>query len=129
MEKAEDDAERGWTDLESYNITDADFVVGIASSGEQFYGCLLGNFSTELSAQSPMIREQLEHAFQQWRTVLAKAIALAQQDGSVPSGDPAEELADVAINTWQGAVARSKAAQSRAPLDLFLKTLMHKLLK
>src|SRR5207237_9141409 len=29
-------------------------------------GCLLGNFSTELSTQSPMIRQQVELAFQQW---------------------------------------------------------------
>jgi len=92
-------------------------------------GCLLGNFSTELAAQSPMIRDQLEQAFRDWSAVLAKAIAQAQQDGSVPATEPAAELADAIINAWQGAVARSKAAHSRAPLDLFMKTLMTKLLK
>lgn len=92
-------------------------------------GCLLGNFSTELSTQSPMIREQVDLAFQQWVATLADAIALAQQDGSVPSADAANELADAAINAWQGAVARARASRSRAPLDLFMKTLMTKLLQ
>ncbi len=37
VEKAEDDTEQGWLDLLAYNITDADFVVGIASSGTTPY--------------------------------------------------------------------------------------------
>jgi TetR/AcrR family transcriptional repressor of nem operon len=92
-------------------------------------GCLLGNFSTELAAQSPMIRDQLEQAYLEWSAALANTIALAQQDGSVPATEPAAELADAIINAWQGAVARSKAAHSRAPLDLFMKTLTTKLLR
>lgn len=37
VEKAEDDETQGWLDLQSYNITNADFVVGIASSGTTPY--------------------------------------------------------------------------------------------
>lgn len=37
VEKAEDDATQGWLDLQAYNITSADFVVGIASSGTTPY--------------------------------------------------------------------------------------------
>lgn len=37
VEKAEDDAGQGWIDLLGYNITSADFVVGIASSGTTPY--------------------------------------------------------------------------------------------
>jgi TetR/AcrR family transcriptional repressor of nem operon len=92
-------------------------------------GCLLGNFSTELAAQSPMIRVQLEQSYLEWSAALAGTIALAQQEGSVPATEPAADLADAIINAWQGAVARSKAAQSRAPLDLFMKTLTTKLLR
>jgi len=33
VEKSEDDAEQGWLDLQAYNVTSADFVVGVASSG------------------------------------------------------------------------------------------------
>ncbi|HWB27890.1 MAG TPA: N-acetylmuramic acid 6-phosphate etherase [Chitinophagaceae bacterium] len=43
VEKAEDNDEQGWLDLQGYNITSADFVVGIASSGTTPYviGALL----------------------------------------------------------------------------------------
>jgi TetR/AcrR family transcriptional repressor of nem operon len=92
-------------------------------------GCLLGNFSTELSSQSAMIREQVELAYQEWADALAQTIAAAQQDGSVPDDWSATERANAIINAWQGAVARSKAAQGRGPLDLFLKTMMGKLLQ
>lgn len=37
VEFAEDDMEQGWKDLQSYQITSADFVVGIASSGTTPY--------------------------------------------------------------------------------------------
>lgn len=37
VENAEDDTNQGWKDLQAYNITDADVVVGIASSGTTPY--------------------------------------------------------------------------------------------
>ena len=37
VEKAEDDDAQGWLDLQLYNVTPADFVVGIASSGTTPY--------------------------------------------------------------------------------------------
>jgi N-acetylmuramic acid 6-phosphate etherase len=37
IENAEDDTAQGWKDLQKYNITSADFVVGIASSGTTPY--------------------------------------------------------------------------------------------
>ena len=37
VENAEDDNEQGWKDLEAYNITDKDVVIGIAASGTTPY--------------------------------------------------------------------------------------------
>ncbi|HEY5463030.1 MAG TPA: N-acetylmuramic acid 6-phosphate etherase [Hanamia sp.] len=37
IENAEDDTSQGWKDLQSYNITEADVIVGIASSGTTPY--------------------------------------------------------------------------------------------
>src|SRR3990170_707263 len=37
VEYAEDDKEQGWKDLEVYNITDKDVVIGIAASGTTHY--------------------------------------------------------------------------------------------
>ncbi|MFA9215657.1 MAG: TetR family transcriptional regulator C-terminal domain-containing protein [Sphingomonadaceae bacterium] len=101
-----------------------------ANVDNQFHsGCLLGNFSTELSAQSPLIRAQVERAFQQWSDGLAAVISLAQQEGSVASTDSAAALADAVLQAWQGAVARARTAHSRAPLDLFRHTTLRKLLQ
>lgn len=37
VEKAEDDQDQGWKDLEAYNVSDRDIVIGIASSGKTPY--------------------------------------------------------------------------------------------
>jgi N-acetylmuramic acid 6-phosphate etherase len=37
VENAEDDKEQGWKDLEAYNVTDKDVVIGIAASGTTPY--------------------------------------------------------------------------------------------
>ena len=37
IENAEDDTQQGWKDLQAYNISDADIVIGIASSGTTPY--------------------------------------------------------------------------------------------
>ena len=37
VENAEDDTEQGWKDLQEYNISDADVVIGVASSGTTPY--------------------------------------------------------------------------------------------
>jgi len=52
VEFAEDDTSLGWEDLKSYNITDKDFVIGIAASGTTPYVvgalklCRLNNVAT-----------------------------------------------------------------------------------
>jgi TetR/AcrR family transcriptional repressor of nem operon len=84
-------------------------------------GCVLGNFSTELSNQVPAIRQELQVSFGKSAGALAEVIATGQRDGSIGNPSPAEELADFVIDAWQGAVLRSKAEHSRAPLDRFVR--------
>jgi len=92
-------------------------------------GCLLGNFSTELSAQSEQIRTELSANFAACVAALAPLIAQAQQEGSITLSEPALDLAETVIDAWQGAVLRAKAEHQRAPLDRFMKTLTSKLLR
>jgi N-acetylmuramic acid 6-phosphate etherase len=66
-EKAEDSTTQGWLDLQEYNITDKDFVVGIAASGRTPYvlsalqecakngiatGCVVCNSNSVIAAQA-----------------------------------------------------------------------------
>jgi len=92
-------------------------------------GCLLGNFSTELSAQSEPIRHEVSASYAGWAAWLQTLLSQAQQEDTLAADDDAAELAQAVIDAWQGAVLRSKAEQSRVPLDRFMKTLNTRFLK
>jgi TetR/AcrR family transcriptional repressor of nem operon len=100
--------------------------LGVASG--YAHGCLLGNFSTELSAQSPAIRDCLRKVFTDWTAAVAVVIAEAQGAGDVPKTIAAAPLAGFLIDAWEGAVMRSKVERSRAPLDAFLTVAFSKIL-
>jgi TetR/AcrR family transcriptional regulator, transcriptional repressor for nem operon len=91
-------------------------------------GCLMGNFSAELSAQSPAIRAALEAGFEAWTKGVAQVIAEAQKAGDVAKDVPAEALAGFLINAWEGAVLRSRVDKSSAALDAFLAIAFNKIL-
>jgi TetR/AcrR family transcriptional repressor of nem operon len=91
-------------------------------------GCLMGNFSAELSAQSPAIRMALEEAFDGWTGDVAQVIAEAQKDGKVSRDVSAGELAGFLINAWEGAVLRSRVEKSAASLDIFMAITFNKIL-
>lgn len=103
-------------------------MVEVAGGDGLFWGCLLGNFSTELSSQSTLIRDEVAGVLDGWTDALAGPIAAAQADGTVPSDLPAADLAAFILNAWQGALARSKAEHSRAPLELFVTMVFAKVL-
>ena len=89
---------------------------------------MLGNFSTELSNQSPAIRHMARQSFASMCAMLEEVIAQGQRDGSITSGQPATELANFTADAWQGAVLRAKAEKDRAPLDRFVDMLLNRIL-
>ncbi|NYE64117.1 TetR/AcrR family transcriptional repressor of nem operon [Duganella sp. 1224] len=91
-------------------------------------GCLLGNFSTELSNQIPAMREAMRQAFAGSSAALEAVIAEGQRDGSIGNRLPAADLAAFLNDAWQGAVLRAKAEQSRAPLDRYTRMVVRSIL-
>ena len=91
-------------------------------------GCLLGNFSTELSTQSPAIRAAVEAALDDWTQAIAQVIAEAQEAGDVSGELSAEMLAGFLLNAWEGAVMRSRVEKTQAALDAFLAVTFNKIL-
>jgi TetR/AcrR family transcriptional repressor of nem operon len=91
-------------------------------------GCMLGNFSTELSSQSQAIRQTARQSFAAMCAMLEQVIAQGQRDGSIASGQPAGELANFTTDAWQGAVLRAKAEKDRAPLDRFVDMVLNRIL-
>jgi TetR/AcrR family transcriptional repressor of nem operon len=91
-------------------------------------GCLLGNFSTELSTQSPAIRVAVEAALDDWTRAIAQMIAEAQEAGDVSRNLSADTLAGFVLNAWEGAVMRSRVEKNQAALDDFLAVTFNKIL-
>ncbi|MFC4455353.1 TetR/AcrR family transcriptional regulator [Deinococcus sonorensis] len=91
-------------------------------------GCLIGNFATELSGQSPVIRQELTHALQGWTDALVPVLVEAQQAQHLSADVSAQELAHLLIDSWEGAVLRCKVEQSGRPLERFLTHTLKRLL-
>jgi len=105
-----------------------DLLIGANTATDYNCGCMLGNFSSELSSQIPGMRDVLRRCFDTWAARLAVVIAEAQRDGSVRATQPAPELAHFIIDAWQGAVLHAKATQSRAPLDRYADMVLNQIL-
>jgi len=91
-------------------------------------GCLAGNLSQEMAAQSETFRARLEEIFNGWVQRYAEVLTEAQQLGEIPAHLDVHELADFWLNSWQGAVLRAKTIRSRVPLQIFLNVMFGSLL-
>ena len=80
-------------------------------------GCLLGNLMGEIGDTSDICRKSLQSAVNRYRDLLKSGLAKAQQQGAVRLDKSAEEMADLLLNTWQGALLRMKIEKSSAPVE------------
>ncbi|GJJ05114.1 transcriptional regulator [Duganella rhizosphaerae] len=105
-----------------------DLLIGANTATDYNCGCLLGNFSSELSTQIPAMRDALRLAYDEWAAALSVVIAEGQRDGSIAAPQPALELAHFVIDAWQGAVLHAKASHGRAPLDRYADMVLNRIL-
>ena len=82
-------------------------------------GCLIGNFSTELSAESKEIRDRLAEIYAAWSRSIESCVREAEKADRVQARLPAAVVATFLVNAWEGAVLRSKVEQDKSPLDQF----------
>ncbi|MGR9115323.1 MAG: TetR family transcriptional regulator C-terminal domain-containing protein [Gammaproteobacteria bacterium] len=80
-------------------------------------GCLLGNLMGELGDTSEVCQKSLQLAVRRYRNLLQTALTQAQQQGTVRSDKSPEEMADLLVNAWQGALLRMKIERSSNPLN------------
>jgi TetR/AcrR family transcriptional regulator, transcriptional repressor for nem operon len=92
-------------------------------------GCMMGRFSLEIAEESSQLRKRISASFEHWQHTIATAIreAVAQKELSA-STDP-ESLAGFLLNGWEGALLRSQADKSNAPLETFMRFVFDGLLK
>ena len=91
-------------------------------------GCLLGNLAAEISEASEACRVELDQSVLQFRKILTKHIGLGQLMGKVRVDLPAEMLADLIWDSWQGSLLRMQIEKSIQPVTDNLTMLFEHLL-
>ena len=92
-------------------------------------GCMMGRFSLEVAAANPRLRKQISATFTHWQHTIATVIEQAITQKELPAGTDPESLAGFLLNSWEGALLRSQAGASDAPLEVFMQIAFDQLLK
>jgi TetR/AcrR family transcriptional repressor of nem operon len=96
-----------------------DIVTGRLAADGYFRGCLIGDFSVEVSQASEPLRERLAAVYREWLAPFERCIEEAQQAGEISTRFPAGDLADFLLSSWEGAIMRMKVERTPEPLDRF----------
>jgi TetR/AcrR family transcriptional repressor of nem operon len=92
-------------------------------------GCLIGNLSLELANSSDEVRATLAHILGQWETALAMCIKEAHRGSRASTQRDAHELAAIIIDSFEGAVLRSKIERTDNALQRFADTTLPRILE
>src|SRR5580700_7927912 len=84
-------------------------------------GCLVGKFMAEVSDDTPQIRNELLKVLILWGEQISAVIAEGQQQGSIRSDLKASELGNFLIDSYEGAILRTRVEKSPAALKAFVK--------
>ena len=92
-------------------------------------GCMLGNLSLEIADHSDSIQSLVRLSFSNWQTAIAGTLEEAMEQGGLAKANKPEDLAAFLLNSYEGALLRSKADRSNKPLENFLHFAFKVLLK
>jgi TetR/AcrR family transcriptional regulator, transcriptional repressor for nem operon len=92
-------------------------------------GCMMGRFSLEVAEESPQLRKRISASFGHWQQTVAAVIGQAVEQKELPTGTDPDQVAGFLLNSWEGALLRSQADKSNAPLATFMRYIFDGLLK
>ncbi|MBS3953084.1 MAG: TetR family transcriptional regulator C-terminal domain-containing protein [Methylomicrobium sp.] len=104
----------------------AELIEG-AEKAEFKGGCLLGNLMGEISDTSPLCQSSLQVAVKRYRDLLRTALQQAQEQGTIRTDKSAEDMANLLVDSWQGALLRMKIEKSSSPLKYCIDNLLNDL--
>jgi TetR/AcrR family transcriptional repressor of nem operon len=84
-------------------------------------GCMMGRLSLEIAEESPQLRKRISASFDHWQHTIATVIRQAVAQQKLPRQTDPESLAGFVLNSWEGALLRSQAEKSNAPLQIFMR--------
>jgi AcrR family transcriptional regulator len=80
------------------------------------YGCALGSFASEVADHDDVAREMLSALFAEWRDLLEAAVRRLQENGSLRSDAPVDELAIGLLGALQGGYLLAQTARDVTPM-------------
>jgi TetR/AcrR family transcriptional regulator, transcriptional repressor for nem operon len=83
------------------------------------HGCLISNMSLEAAEHSEALRACLDRLFKSLTQRFGEAVRAAQAAGEMRSDVDAEELADVMLAAWHGAMLRMKVERNCGAIERF----------
>jgi TetR/AcrR family transcriptional repressor of nem operon len=104
-------------------------LIAVYGPAASVSGCLMGNFSLEIADHSDAIQSLLHASFANWQTAVAAVLREAIDRGELARSTKPQALASFLLNSYEGALLRSKADRSAKPLEEFLHFAFHVLLK
>jgi TetR/AcrR family transcriptional regulator, transcriptional repressor for nem operon len=92
-------------------------------------GCMVGNLSLEMADHSESIQSLLQLSFSNWQNGIAGVLQEAIDRGDLTKSNKPQELASFLLNSYEGALLRSKADRSNKALENFMHFAFNVLLK
>lgn len=92
-------------------------------------GCLMSNFSTELSDVNENFREVLDNEFLQIQKIIENTLEEAKEKKQLDSTTDCKTTASFILNSWHGALIRMKTTANDQPLQDFKTFIFEKVLK
>ena len=83
-------------------------------------GCLVGNLAQELADVDEGFRVQIKSIMQNWRQYFETCLDDAQKNGDISKDFDTTEMAEVLLNSWEGALIKMKVTNSVEPLQSFI---------
>jgi TetR/AcrR family transcriptional repressor of nem operon len=95
-------------------------LIRTAGQSAPIQGCLMGTLSLEIAGASSLLQACLSSNFAYWEAIIASVLREAIENDELPKSTKPEALAGFVLNGWEGALLRSQADRSDAPLKDFL---------
>jgi TetR/AcrR family transcriptional repressor of nem operon len=87
---------------------------------EGYLGCLLGGVGQELSGTSDVFRGKIEGCLSFIASRIGGTLEEACREGDLPPDTNCAEMADLLVDSWEGAALRARLRRDPAPLDAML---------
>ncbi len=91
----------------------------VSKDAEFRTGCFIGNMSVEMPSQSRMIQERLAIQLAAWTRAIESCVKEAQKDGTIRTDIESHTIASFLLNSWEGAVLRSKVDRDATSMATF----------